>query len=624
MFNLEEQLKKLPEKPGVYIMKNQQDEIIYVGKAISLKNRVRQYFQSSKNHSVKVKSMVKQIVDFEYIVTDSELEALILECNLIKKHRPRYNVLLKDDKTYPYIKVTLQDPFPRVILTRQVRKDGAKYFGPYTSSFAVKQTLEAIKRAYPIRVCNRKIGPEGMTERPCLNYHIRQCIGPCRGDVHQGEYREMIDEIIQILDGKQEKLIEKLEAEMLEAAQNMEFEKASLLRDQIRGLHQIAEKQKIVSTSLSDQDVIAFARGIDEACVQVFFIRGGKLIGREHFMLNGVEEMERGEIMTQFVKQFYGGTPFIPKEILLQEEIDEAQIIHRWLSDKKGSKVVLRVPYKGEKKKLIDMVSKNAVITLEQFSDKMKREKEKGTKALKELQEILQLPTMPHRIEGFDISNIQGTDSVGSMVVIEGGKPKKSDYRRFKIKWVHGPNDYASMQEIVQRRLTRGMKEKKELEKENISPAQGKFSRLPDVIMIDGGLGHAQSVEKVLGELGIQIPVCGMVKDDKHRTRGLIYQGEEVYIEKSSPLFQMITRLQDEAHRFALSYHQSLRKKTSLYSVLDEIPGVGAVRKKALLKHYGGINGIKKATVEELKSIPGMNEATAQEVYNFFHTSHKK
>ncbi len=619
MGNLEGQLKTLPEKPGVYIMKDSHEEIIYVGKAISLKNRVRQYFQSSKNHSIKVKSMVKQIADFEYIVTDSELEALILECNLIKKHRPRYNVLLKDDKTYPYIKVTLQEPYPRVLMTRKVIKDGAKYFGPYTSSYAVKQTLEVIRHIYPIRVCHKKIDENGSRERPCLNYYIQQCVGPCTGNVDINEYREMIKEILQILDGKQDKLLEKLEKEMQVAAFKMEFEKAAQIRDQLQALQQIAEKQKIIATSGTDQDVIAFARGVDEACVQVFFIRKGKLIGREHYMLEGVGDMERKDIMTQFVKQFYGGTPVIPREILLQEEIDDLEIIQQWLTSKREGKVEIKVPLKGEKKKLVEMVQKNALITLEQFSEKMRREKQKGEQALKELQEVLHLPKVPYRIEGFDISNIQGTDSVGSMVVLEGGKPKKSDYRRFKIKWVHGANDYASMQEIIHRRFTRGLEEREDLQRKNLSMEQGKFSKLPDVIMIDGGLGHVQAVVKVFVELDLEIPLCGMVKDDKHRTRGLIYKGNELPIDKNSELFRMITRLQDEAHRFAITYHQNLRGKSSLYSILDDIPNVGPARKKALLRHFGGMDGIKKATQEQLKEIDGMNEKAAQSVYEFFH-----
>lgn len=624
MFNQEEQLKNLPEKPGVYMMKNNRDEIIYIGKAISLKNRVRQYFQSSKNHSIKVRSMVEQIVDFEYIVTDSEIEALILECNLIKKHRPRYNVLLKDDKSYPYIKITLQEPYPRVLITRRVIKDGSKYFGPYTSSFSVKNTLEAIKRVYPIRVCNKKIKEDGSTERPCLNYHIKQCMGPCTGKVSIEKYREIIKEIVQILEGKQDKLVERLQAEMRLAAENMEFEKAANLRDQLNSLKQITEKQKMVSTSSVDQDVIAIARGIEEVCFQVFFVRGGKLIGREHFILDGIEDMERKEIITQFVKQFYGGTPFIPKEILLQEDINELEVISRWLSEKRGSKVIIKAPLRGEKKKLVEMVGKNALLTLEQFSEKMKRDNLKGGKALLQCKELLQLPKIPYRIEGFDISNIQGTDSVGSMVVFEGGKAKKSDYRRFKIRWVQGANDYASMQEIIQRRFRRGIEEQNNLKEKDISIEQGKFSRLPDIVMIDGGQGHVQTIERVLDQMGLNIPICGMVKDDRHRTRGLIYSGKELPMDKSSDLFQMITRLQDETHRFALAYHQNLRGKTSLFSILDEIPGIGPARKKALLKHYGGLEGIKKATIEELKEVKGLNEMVAQNVYDFFHALNKK
>jgi len=622
LFQLEEELKKLPDKPGVYIMKNHRDEIIYIGKAISLKNRVRQYFQSSRNQSIKVHSMVQNIAEFEIIVTDSELEALILECNLIKKHRPRYNILLKDDKSYPFIKVTLREDYPRVLMTRRVLKDGAKYFGPYTSSYAVKQTLEAIKRVYSIRVCNKRVKADGSpVDRPCLNFYIKQCMGPCTGKVSKESYRKMIEEIIQILEGKQEQLIRKLEEEMRTAAENMEYEKAGQIRDQISALHQIVEKQKMVSTSQSDQDIIAFARGMDEVCVQVFFVRGGKLIGREHFMLQGVEDMDSKDIMTQFVKQFYGGTPFIPKEILLREEIHESEIIQQWLSNRRGSRVIIKSPQRGEKKKLVDMVEKNALISLEQFSDRLKRERERGERALAKLKTLLGLSSPPYRIEAYDVSNIQGTDSVGSMVVFEGGIPKKSDYRRFKIKWIKGVNDYGSMQEIVERRFLRGFQERRELEDKNISMDHGKFSKLPDVVMIDGGLGHVQSAEKIFQKLDIRIPLCGMVKDDKHRTRGLIFQGEELPLEKNTEVFRLITRLQDEAHRFALSYHNNLRGRTSLFSILDEIPNIGPARKKALLGHFGGMDAIKKASLEELNSVKGMNEKASQSVYDFFHRS---
>ena len=618
LFNIEEQLKNLPEKPGVYIMKNSLEEIIYVGKAISLKNRVRQYFQSSKNHSIKVLSMVQQINSFEYIVTDSELEALILECNLIKKHRPRYNVLLKDDKTYPYIKVTLSETYPRVLITRRVIRDGSEYFGPYTSVFAVKKTIEAIKKAFPIRTCNKKVRRDGSVDRPCLNYHIKQCLGPCTGKVSVDVYRKMIDEIIQILKGKQEKLVEKLEEEMKLAAEDMEFERAAGLRDQINSLHTIAERQKIISNSQGDQDIIAIAMDDEGACVQVFFVRGGKLIGRESFILNDVVDMEEGEILTQFIKQFYDNNSFIPKEILLQEDIEDFNIISQWLSERRGNKVFIRKPLKGEKKKLVKMVEKNALLSLEQFSGKIKRDRDHRDKALSQLKDLLGLSEIPHRIEAFDISNIQGTDSVGSMVVFEDGKPKKSDYRRFKIKWVEGPDDYGSMEEILQRRFKRGLEEGKSLKEKDISLDKGKFSKLPDILMIDGGQGHVQVAQRILDKWNLEIPICGMVKDDRHNTRGIFYDGMELSIDKKSQLFHMITSIQDESHRFALAYHQKLRGKSSFSSILDEIPGIGPGRKRALLRHYGGLEGIRKASIEELKNIGTMNEKVAKTVFDFF------
>lgn len=620
LLNLKEKLKNLPEKPGVYIMKNSQEEIIYVGKAISLRNRVRQYFQSSKNHSIKVSSMVQQIQDFEYIVTDSELEALILECNLIKKHRPRYNVLLKDDKSYPYIKVTLHETYPRVLMTRRIIKDGSEYFGPYTSVFAVKKTMEAIKKVFPIRTCNKKVRKDGSVDRPCLNYHIRQCLGPCTGKVDVEDYGRMIEEIIQILKGKQDKLVEKLEQEMKIAAKGMEFEKAADLRDQINSLHIIAERQKVISNSQGDQDIIAIAMDDVGVCAQVFFVRGGKLIGRENFILNDIMDIEKAEFLTQFVKQFYDNNSFIPKEILLQEDIEDIEIISQWLSDKRGNKVYIRKPIRGEKRKLVKMVEKNALLSLEQYSGRIKRDRDRRYKALYQLKDLLELSETPHRIEAFDISNIQGTDSVGSMIVFEDGKPKKSDYRRFKIKWVEGPDDYASMEEILLRRFKRGIEERENLREKGIPIDKGKFSKLPDILMIDGGQGHTQVAQRVLDRWSLDIPICGMVKDNRHNTRGIFYKGRELIMDKDNQLFQMITRIQDESHRFALAYHQKLRGKSSFSSILDEIPGIGATRKNALLRHFRGLEGIKKASLEELKRVESMNERVAKSVYDYFNS----
>ena len=600
MFDIQEQLKKLPAEPGVYLMKDQFNNIIYVGKAISLKNRVRQYFQSSKNHSSKVKSMVKNIKSFEYIITDSELEALILECNLIKQYRPKYNVLLRDDKTYPYIKVTTNEDYPRVLKVRRVLKDKAKYFGPYTNLTAVNDTLEIIRNTYPIRTCNIDIDKAIKNNmRPCLNMHIKKCVGPCTGNISKEEYNEMVEDIIMFLSGKEETLIEILKEKMNKCAMEFNFEEAAIYRDKIRSLEEMMQKQKIDATASDlNQDVIAMARAHDEACVQVFFVRNGKIVGREHFILVGVMDSSRASILGSFVKQFYMEQEYIPRELIIEDEIEDSFILEEWLSTKKGQKVTIRVPQKGEKKNLVDMVRKNAMEYLEKFSDMNKLKYEKSLGALEQLKDLLGLEEMPKRIESFDISNIQGVDSIGSMVVFTNGKKDKKEYRRYKIKTVIGPNDYDSMAEIVERRL--------------------KYGDLPDLILLDGGKGQVSSDQKVLDKYDVEIPLWGMYKDDKHRTKGLISQEKEIELDKTTNLYRFVASIQEEVHNFAISYHRSLRNKSLTKSVLDDIQGIGEKRKKALLAHFKDIDAIKKASVEELASVEGMNTASAESVYNFF------
>ncbi len=600
MFDIQEQLKKLPAEPGVYLMKDQFNNIIYVGKAISLKNRVRQYFQSSKNHSSKVKSMVKNIKSFEYIITDSELEALILECNLIKQYRPKYNVLLRDDKTYPYIKVTTNEDYPRVLKVRRVLKDKAKYFGPYTNLTAVNDTLEIIRNTYPIRTCNIDIDKAIKNNmRPCLNMHIKKCVGPCTGNISKEEYNEVVEDIIMFLSGKEETLIEILKEKMNKCAMKFNFEEAAIYRDKIRSLEEMMQKQKIDATASDlNQDVIAMARAHDEACVQVFFVRNGKIVGREHFILVGVMDSSRASILGSFVKQFYMEQEYIPRELIIEDEIEDSFILEEWLSTKKGQKVTIRVPQKGEKKNLVDMVRKNAMEYLEKFSDMNKLKYEKSLGALEQLKDLLGLEEMPKRIESFDISNIQGVDSIGSMVVFTNGKKDKKEYRRYKIKTVIGPNDYDSMAEIVERRL--------------------KYGDLPDLILLDGGKGQVSSVQKVLDKYDVEIPLWGMYKDDKHRTKGLISQEKEIELDKTTNLYRFVASIQEEVHNFAISYHRSLRNKSLTKSVLDDIQGIGEKRKKALLAHFKDIDAIKKASVEELASVEGMNTASAESVYNFF------
>lgn len=600
MFDIQEHLKQLPAEPGVYLMKDKFDNIIYVGKAKVLKNRVRQYFQSSKNHSSKVKSMVKNIDKFEYIITDSELEALILECNLIKKYKPKYNVLLRDDKTYPYIKVTTNEEFPRVIKVRKVLKDKAKYFGPYTNTTAVNDTLNIIKNTYPIRTCNVDIERAIKTNmRPCLNLHIKRCVGPCTGDITKEEYNKMIEEILLFLSGKEEKLIDILKEKMNKCAMDFNFEEAAIYRDKIKSLEDMMEKQKIdASTSDLNQDIIAMARAHDEACVQVFFVRNGKIVGREHFILEGVMDSTRESILSSFVKQFYMEQEYVPKEIIIEDEIEDSFILSEWLSAKKGQKVIIRVPQKGEKKSLIEMVRKNAIEYLEKFSDMNKRKYEKSIGVLEELREILNLESIPKRIESFDISNIQGVDSIGSMVVFTNGKKDKKEYRRYKIKTVIGPNDYDSMAEIVERRL--------------------KYGDFPDLMLLDGGKGQVSSVKKVLDKYNVEIPLWGMYKDDKHRTKGLISQEKEIELDRTSNLYRFVASIQEEVHNYAISYHRSLRNKSLTKSELDDIQGIGEKRKKALLNHFKDIEAIKNATFEELLEVEGMNKASSESVYKYF------
>ena len=600
MFDIQEHLKQLPSEPGVYLMKDKFNNIIYVGKAKVLKNRVRQYFQSSKNHSSKVKSMVKNIDRFEYIITDSELEALILECNLIKKYKPKYNVLLRDDKTYPYIKVTTNEDFPRVLKVRKVLKDKAKYFGPYTNTTAVNDTLDIIKSIYPIRTCNIDIEKAIKTNmRPCLNLHIKRCVGPCTGNITKEEYNKMIEEILLFLSGKEEKLINILKEKMSKCAMDFNFEEAAVYRDKIKSLEDMMEKQKIdSSTSDLNQDIIAMARAHDEACVQVFFVRNGKIVGREHFILEGVMDSTRESILGSFVKQFYMEQEYIPKEIIIEDEIEDSFILEEWLSTKKGQKVIIRVPQKGEKKSLIEMVRKNAIEYLEKFSDINKRKYEKSIGALEELKQILNLESIPKRIESFDISNIQGVDSIGSMVVFTNGKKDKKEYRRYKIKTVIGPNDYDSMAEIVERRL--------------------KYGDFPDLMLLDGGKGQVSSVKKVLDKYNVEIPLWGMYKDDKHRTKGLISQEKEIELDRTSNLYRFVASIQEEVHNYAISYHRSLRNKSLTKSELDDIQGIGKKRKKALLNHFKDIEAIKNATFEELLEVESMNKSSSESVYEYF------
>lgn len=611
-FNIQEELKKLPGKPGVYLMHDEKDAIIYVGKAISLKNRVRQYFQSSRNKGAKIEQMVTHISRFEYIVTDSELEALVLECNLIKEHRPKYNTMLMDDKTYPFIKVTVNEPFPRVMMARRMKKDKAKYFGPYTSAGAVKDTIELIRKLYHIRSCNRSLPKDIGKERPCLNYHIHQCYAPCQGYISREEYRKSIDEVVRFLNGNYEPILKELEEKMLDASENLEFEKAIEYRELLASVQKIAQKQKITDTAGDDRDIIAMASEGEDAVVQVFFIRGGRLIGRDHFYLKIAENDTKSEILSSFIKQFYAGTPYIPAELMLPEEIEDQEIIEEWLTTRREHKVRLRIPKKGTKEKLVELAQKNAQMVLKNDKERLKREEGRTIGAVKELEKILGL-TGIIRMEAYDISNTNGFDSVGSMVVYEHGKPKRNDYRKFKIKSVQGPDDYASMNEVLTRRFEHGLRERQD------ESETGGFQAFPDLIMMDGGRGQVNIALEVLEKLNLHIPVCGMVKDDNHRTRGLYFNNVELPIDRNSECFRLITRIQDEAHRFAITFHRQLRSKGQVHSILDDIPGVGPARRKDLMRSFENIEAIRNATVDDLKELPSMNEKSAQEVYKFFH-----
>ncbi|MDD3412993.1 MAG: excinuclease ABC subunit UvrC [Lachnospiraceae bacterium] len=618
MFDINEELKKLPAKPGVYIMHDKKDAIIYVGKAISLKNRVRSYFRESTKKTAKIQQMVERINYFEYIVTDSELEALVLECNLIKEHRPKYNTMLKDDKAYPYIKVTVRDDFPRVLFAREMKKDKCKYFGPFTSATGVKDTIDLINKIYGLRTCNRDLPKDIGKDRACLNYHIKKCLGPCQGYISKEEYEKNIAGALDFLSGNYNVLLKDLENKMQEASDKMEFEEAIQYRELLTSVRTVAQKQKITHSDGEDKDIVALATENDDSVVQVFFVRDGRLIGREHFYMTKVSENSNSQILQSFVKQFYAGTPFIPKELMLQEDIEDANVIAEWLSEKRGNKVSIRIPKKGMKEKLVELARKNAEMVLSQDKDKIKREEGRTLGAVKEIGDLLNIPGIV-RMEAFDISNISGFESVGSMVVYEKGKPRRSDYRKFKIKTVVGPNDYASMEEVLTRRFLHGMEERNERERKNLDYDFGSFTKFPDIIMMDGGKGQAKIAEQVLEKLKISIPVCGMVKDDNHRTRGLFYQNQEIPIDRNTEGFKLITRIQDEAHRFAIEYHRSLRSKEQVHSILDDIEGIGPTRRKTLMKHFESIENIKSATEEELKDIPSMNEKSAKAVFDFFH-----
>ena len=617
MFVIEEELKKLPDQPGVYIMHDSRDAIIYIGKAVSLRKRVHQYFQPSHDEGIKKAQMVKQIAWFEYIVTDSELEALVLECNLIKEHRPKYNTMLRDDKTYPYIRVTLGEDFPRVLFSRQQKKDKSRYFGPYTSAGAVKDTIELVNKIYQLRTCNRNLPRDTGKDRPCLNYHIHQCTAPCQGYITKEAYRERVDAVVEFLNGNYAPVLKSLEEKMNTASANLEFEKAIEYRELLNSVRQIAQKQKITHTDGEDKDIIALAADDRDAVVQVFFIRDGKLIGRDHFYVKIGTEDTKAQILTTFIKQFYSGTPFIPREIMLPQEIEEQEVLADWLGEKRGSKVYIRVPQKGMKEKLVELAQKNAKMVLAQDREKIKREEGRTIGALKEIEQLLDMKGL-NRVEAYDISNTSGFELVGSMIVYEKGKPKRSDYRKFKLRTVSGPDDYASMYEVLTRRFTHGMREMEEMEEKDLSEEYGSFTRFPDLIMMDGGRGQVNIALKVLEELHLNIPVCGMVKDDNHRTRGLYYHNVEIPIDRGSEGFKLITRIQDEAHRFAIEYHRSLRSKEQVHSVLDDIPDIGPARRKALMKKYQSLEAIREATEEDLAQTDSMSPQAARSVYRFF------
>ncbi len=617
MFNFEEELKKLPKEPGVYIMRDKKDSILYVGKAVNLHNRVRSYFRENIGRGPMIDKMVSLIARFEYIVTDSELEALVLENNLIKENSPKYNTLLKDDKTYPYIKVTVGEDYPRILFSRTMKKDKSKYYGPYNSAGAVKDTIELLNKLYCLRTCNRSLPRDIGLERPCLNYHIKQCLAPCQGHVDREQYRQQVDQALEFLNGNYGKILKELEGKMKAAAEALDFEAAAGFRDLYNSVKQVSQKQKITDSAGEDKDVIALYREESEAVVQVFFVRDGKLIGREHYYMTHVSEGGKAEVLENFVKQFYAGTPFIPRELMLQYEIGDQELIERWLSERKGGRVYLRVPKIGSKEKLVELAAQNAKHILEQDRERLKREEGRTIGAVKEIAGLLGLERV-ERMEAFDISNINGFENVGSMIVFEKGKPKPSDYRKFRIKTVSGPDDYACMREVLARRFRHGLEEAKELEEKDLEQEYGSFTRFPDLLMMDGGRGQVNIALSVLAELRIPIPVCGMVKDDNHRTRGLYFNNVELPIDTRSEGFKLITRIQDEAHRFAIEYHRSLRSKAQVKSVLDEIPGVGPARRKALMRHFKSIEDIRAASMEDLLQVPELNRRAAEDIYRFF------
>ena len=618
MFHVEEELKKLPKKPGVYLMHDQADTIIYVGKAINLHSRVRSYFREKIGRGPWIDKMVSQIARFEYIVTDSELEALVLENNLIKEYNPKYNTLLKDGKTYPYIKVTVGEAYPRVLFSRQMKKDKSKYFGPFSSAGAVKDTIELINKLFLLRTCNRNLPRDIGQERPCLNHHIKQCMAPCQGYISEEAYGEQVKKALDFLNGNYQPVMKDLQAKMQEASMNLEFEEAAKYRDLLESVCKVSEKQKITDSDQEDKDVIARAKDDRDCVIQVFFVRGGKMIGREHYYMTNVSDLQKGVIIQEFIKQFYGGTPFIPRELFLQFDIEEQELLEQWLTGLRGSRVYIRVPKKGMKEKLVELAANNAKVILTQDREKLKREEGRTIGAVKEIAALLGLTNI-ERMEAFDISNINGFENVGSMVVYEKGRPKKSDYRKFRIKTVTGPDDYACMREVLTRRFSHGLEETKELEDKQLDKEFGSFTRFPDLLLMDGGRGQVNIALEVLQELNISIPVCGMVKDDFHRTRGLYFNNVEVPIDTRSEGFKLITRIQDEAHRFAIEYHRSLHSKGQIKSSLDSIPGVGPTRRKALMRHFDSIADIKEASVEELCQVPEIPQHIAEGIYNFFH-----
>jgi len=623
MLRFEEELKKLPNKPGVYIMRDKRDTIMYVGKAVNLHNRVRSYFRENIGRGPMIDKMVSLIARFEYIVTDSELEALVLENNLIKEHSPKYNTLLKDDKTYPYIKVTLGEAYPRILFSREMKKDKSKYFGPYSSAAAVKDTIELLNKLFQLRTCNRSLPKEIGNDRPCLNYHIKQCLGPCQGYVSGEEYGKQVAGAMEFLNGNYKPILNDLEKKMQEAAENLEFEEAARYRDLFQSVQSVSQKQKITDSSGEDKDVIALYKDDADAVVQVFFVRDGKLIGREHYYMTHVSDKEKPQILEDFVKQFYAGTPFIPRELMLQYEISDSVLIEKWLTERRGGRVYIRVPKIGTKEKLVDLAAQNAKLVLTQDKEKLKREEGRTIGAAKELAQLLGLETVD-RMEAFDISNINGFENVGSMVVYEKGKPKRSDYRKFRIKTVSGPDDYACMKEVLARRFIHGMEEAQSMKQQNLEEQFGSFTRFPDLLLMDGGRGQVNIALSVLEELGLKIPVCGMVKDDNHRTRGLYYNNVEMPIDTHSEGFKLITRIQDEAHRFAIEYHRSLRSKSQVKSALDDIPGVGPARRKALMKAFPSLEAMRNATVEELSGVPEIPVKVAEEIYGFFRRKQEK